>query len=233
MAGEETRRLGDEALLAALLAYSRCRDPEGLAKAAAAHFGGIPELGCATLRELRSIRGMDRRSALLLRLVGELSRRTAPLGPERRPVRCPADAARLLTGPLREAEGEALCCLCLDKLMRPASCCLICEGGAESVPSEPWSVYRAARGAGSRAVILAHSHPPDCPDPSAEDVERTRSLAEALGRAGVTLVDHIVISGTVYVSLAEAGILPNTGPIRQKYLEGLLPEAEKAEEKEK
>ena len=179
MTGEELRDLSDEALLRELLAFSRCRDAGRLAAALIDHFGGMAELSCATLREIRSIRGMDRRSALLLCLIGELSRR------------------------------------------HPASCCLICEGGTDAVPAEPWSVYRAARGAGSRAVILAHSHPPSSPEPSAEDVERTGAMAAALGGAGVTLVDHIVIAGSIYFSLAESGFLPADDPLRQKYLEGI------------
>lgn len=220
MTGEELRDLSDEALLRELLAFSRCRDAGRLAAALIDHFGGMAELSCATLREIRSIRGMDRRSALLLCLIGELSRRHPALGRGGQAVTSPDIAAKLLTAALRDAEGEALCCLCLDKLMRPASCCLICEGGTDAVPAEPWSVYRAARGAGSRAVILAHSHPPSSPEPSAEDVERTGAMAAALGGAGVTLVDHIVIAGSIYFSLAESGFLPADDPLRQKYLEG-------------
>ena len=54
---------------------------------------------------------------------------------------------------------------------------------------------------GAAAVIAAHNHPSGDPEPSAEDVEVTRRLAEAGRLLGIPLVDHVVVGADRYVSL--------------------------------
>lgn len=218
MADKEPRTLTDRGLLEELLTYTGCKTPEKLSAAVWAHFDGVAELTSASLRELRSLAGMDRDSARFFRLLGEICGRVVAGNEARGAVTCPARAAALLASRLRGLENEALVCLCLDKLWRPVECTILGEGSKAQTPPESFAVYRAARSAGSRAVILAHNHPPGSPCPSVEDAELTVALAKALRDAGVTLVDHLVISREGYVSMAESGFLP-PDPLRDAYLQ--------------
>jgi len=56
-------------------------------------------------------------------------------------------------------------------------------------------------------VILAHNHPSDCCEPSEADRRITQRLVEALALIDVRVLDHIVVSRSDWVSLAERGWL--------------------------
>jgi len=54
---------------------------------------------------------------------------------------------------------------------------------------------------------LAHNHPSGDPSPSAQDLTLTRELREAARTVGLELVDHVIVGGRTWLSLAEAGYL--------------------------
>ncbi len=53
-------------------------------------------------------------------------------------------------------------------------------------------------------VVLAHNHPSGLALPSAIDVEITRGLVATLRQVGVHLIDHVVVAGHDYVSMAQS-----------------------------
>jgi DNA repair protein RadC len=55
------------------------------------------------------------------------------------------------------------------------------------------------------AVIFAHNHPSGRAEPSAADESITRRLREVLALIDVRVLDHIVVAGTAFVSMAERG----------------------------
>ena len=56
---------------------------------------------------------------------------------------------------------------------------------------------------GSEGLVLAHNHPSGDPEPSHEDREITRRLAEAGRVLGIDLLDHLIIGNPRYISLKE------------------------------
>ena len=54
-------------------------------------------------------------------------------------------------------------------------------------------------------IILAHNHPRGLAIPSREDIAATLALRDALGAISIDLVDHFVIAGSDYVSMAQSG----------------------------
>jgi DNA repair protein RadC len=75
--------------------------------------------------------------------------------------------------------------------------------------ASPAEVVRTALLVGARAVILVHNHPSGHPQPSPQDREVTRRIAEAARIFELTVHDHVII-GTQgrYYSFAEEAILP-------------------------
>lgn len=57
------------------------------------------------------------------------------------------------------------------------------------------------------AVVLAHNHPSGDPDPSADDRAVTRRLVAGGELLGVDVLDHLVVGGADWVSLARRGEL--------------------------
>lgn len=60
---------------------------------------------------------------------------------------------------------------------------------------------------GAAAVILAHNHPSGAAEPSAADVQLTRTLRTALGLVGILVRDHLIVAGSTVVSFVELGLM--------------------------
>lgn len=66
-----------------------------------------------------------------------------------------------------------------------------------------------AKYGGSRA-ILAHNHPDGLAFPSIEDMRTTERLIDILKTGGIRLEDHIIVSGTDFVSCAASNLMPKS-----------------------
>lgn len=55
----------------------------------------------------------------------------------------------------------------------------------------------------SDKFILAHNHPSGDPTPSKEDMKTTNKVETAASVMGLTLLDHIIISGEGYTSITQ------------------------------
>jgi DNA repair protein RadC len=51
--------------------------------------------------------------------------------------------------------------------------------------------------------VLAHNHPSGDPTPSRDDVELTRRLRAIGELLGIPIVDHVIVTGSRYRSIAE------------------------------
>ena len=56
-------------------------------------------------------------------------------------------------------------------------------------------------------IVIAHNHPNGIAIPSSADIETTMKLAETLTVFHIKLLDHIIVAGDDFVSLADSGIL--------------------------
>lgn len=79
-------------------------------------------------------------------------------------------------------------------------------GTVNHTPVYPREVVKRALEVGATALIMVHNHPSGDPSPSKADIEMTRSVADAAGRLGITLHDHIVIGRSGHVSMRGAGL---------------------------
>ncbi|MYG81931.1 MAG: hypothetical protein F4187_09315, partial [Gemmatimonadetes bacterium] len=57
------------------------------------------------------------------------------------------------------------------------------------------------------ALILVHNHPSGNPEPSPEDLKVTRQLSAAGEQLGIPVLDHIIVAGRTFASLAGRGCL--------------------------
>jgi DNA repair protein RadC len=65
----------------------------------------------------------------------------------------------------------------------------------------PREVFKAAFMANAASVVLAHHHPSGDPEPSADDVETTKLLVEAVGVLKLPVMDRVIVGGGLFVSL--------------------------------
>ena len=56
-------------------------------------------------------------------------------------------------------------------------------------------------------VALAHNHPHGLALPSREDIGLTKQIKQALQTVGVQLLEHVIVAGEEFVSMADSGML--------------------------
>ena len=84
---------------------------------------------------------------------------------------------------------------------------VVTEGTLNASLAHPREVFRGSIVATCAAIVVAHNHPSDNPEPSREDIEITRQLVEAGKIIGIPVHDHVIFAGDKYTSLAERGLI--------------------------
>ena len=176
-------------------------------------FGSLDDMALADPRELAEVPGLGRASAVRLHAALEVGRRSMRSPPQSdAPVLTPAQAAAHLQPGLSGLADEQLHALYLDRRRRPMGLRHLTTGSDRYTVVDPRQIFRPALRVGAHAVVLAHNHPSGDPEPSTQDEEVTRRCATAGRVLGIAVLDHIVVGGTSWTSLAERGRLPAWTP---------------------
>ena len=78
-------------------------------------------------------------------------------------------------------------------------------GTLTGVEVHPREVFRQALLNSAAAIIIAHNHPSGDVSPSRQDLEITSRLREVGEILGIALLDHVIVAGDGFLSLAERG----------------------------
>ncbi len=99
----------------------------------------------------------------------------------------------------------------------------------------PREIYRAALRQNAAAIILTHNHPSGYTDPSSDDIEATKRIAEAGKLIDIRLLDYVIIGiekplsskGCLSKEIGTIKLESNTVlPVVDVVLAGTLPEKE-------
>jgi DNA repair protein RadC len=211
---ERLRREGAEALavIELLAVVLRTGPPGNSSLDLAAHlmrrFGSLEQLAGAGDAELLEVSGMGPAKIAGLRAAFEIGSRLA---------RAPLLAGERLHSPervyesygmrLRRARQELFFVLLLDSRHRLIREVEVSRGSLNQSLVHPREVFAPALRESAAAILVIHNHPSGDPDPSREDHEVTRRLAQAGEILGIRLLDHVVIGGEGYRSFARSGWL--------------------------
>ena len=83
----------------------------------------------------------------------------------------------------------------------------ISQGGITSTVVDIRLVAHYAVQSLATGVILAHNHPSGNCKESEADIQVTKKLKAGLQLLDITILDHIILTGTQYLSLADNGLL--------------------------
>jgi DNA repair protein RadC len=122
-------------------------------------------------------------------------------------ISTPADAYKLFHPIFTGAVRERFLVIWLSSANKVAGYEIVSEGILNSSLAHPREVFRGAIVATCASIIICHNHPSGNTEPSSEDVQITRQMAEAGKIIGIPVHDHIIFSDTTYTSLAERGLL--------------------------
>ncbi len=132
----------------------------------------------------------------------------APADADQRPeVTSPEAAAELLVPRLAGRDRERCVAALLDTKHRLLDLVTVSVGSIDHTFMSPREVFRDALLANASALVLGHNHPSGDPEPSRDDIALTRRLVRAGEVVGVDLLDHLVVGGDRWVSLARRGRL--------------------------
>ena len=137
----------------------------------------------------------------------EERRRFAPGDLDRPAVTAPEIAADLLAPLLAARDREHCVVLLLDTKHRLLDTVTVSVGSIDHTFMAPREVFRDALLANASAIVLAHNHPSGDPEPSRDDERITTRLVRAGEVVGIDVLDHLVVAGGRWVSLARRGLL--------------------------
>ncbi|MBM3249134.1 MAG: JAB domain-containing protein [Candidatus Omnitrophica bacterium] len=108
---------------------------------------------------------------------------------------------------IREHKKEHFIIFYLDSRNQEIKREIISVGSLNANLVHPREVFEPAVKNLAAQVILAHNHPSGDPEPSEDDLEINKRLAEAGKILGIDVIDHIIVSKGSYLSFKEKGLL--------------------------
>jgi len=182
-------------------------DVKPLAKQLLARFGSLSAVLGATVEELKTVKGVGEALALDLKLLHEVSLRTAREAVGSRAVISSWSAllAYVKTALAHEAR-EQFRVLFLDKKNQLIADEVMNRGTVDHAPVYPREVMRRALEVAASAVILVHNHPSGDPTPSAADIDMTRQVVEAGRALRIAVHDHLIVARDGVASLKALGL---------------------------
>ena len=171
-------------------------------------FGTIDGVLEASADELRATPGVGESATVLLKLIPTLAKRyLAAKNSIGSILASTEDAGDFLLPRFLGERDETVLLVCMDTKMKVVSCRKIASGDVSVAHLSIRKVVEQALAQNAPYVILAHNHIGGFALPSVEDVNATLQLRDALSLVGVTLIDHIVVSGADFVSMKDDGSL--------------------------
>jgi len=171
-------------------------------------YGSFSGVFNADYLELASTPGLGPHAAALIHMIPSLTRRYSMDRWKDKPqITSTGSAGMYAVSLFCGIEYEAFYMICLDTQNRVIIPALISEGTINEAMIYPRIIVENVLRHKASTVILTHNHPGGSPEPSGADIDMTRKLATALGVIAVRIMDHIIVAGEKYVSLAEKRLL--------------------------
>jgi DNA repair protein RadC len=217
---ERMLRLGADALsdveLVALLLGSGRRGSGALetARELVAASGGLARLAHADAADLARTPGVGPAKATRVVAALALARRFGTSTDRRETVRTPADLARV-AGPLLPGPADGrLVVVAGDRASRLLGAVVVPGAAAHATPFPVREVLAETLRRGGVTLALVHRHDEAGPDedptgPATHALDRaaTTAVADAAAHCGIRLLDHLVLTGDAWTSVADHPVL--------------------------
>lgn len=197
----------DHSVLELLLFYALPRvDVNPIAHKLINRFGSLSAVFDAPADELTKVAGINLNSALLIKLIPQVSRRYLMSRTSFEDILDSTEkAGRYLLPHFFAERDEVVYMICLDAKCKVLNCKLLFRGSVNSANVSIRKIVENALLYNATSVIIAHNHTSGIALPSQEDKLTTRRIENALHAVDVVLTDHIVVSDDDFVSMADNG----------------------------
>ncbi len=194
-------------VLEALLFYGIPRgDTNGIAHELLAKFGSLLGVFEAEPNSLFEVKGMTEKAVTLIKMILPIARRihTEKVIPNYR-FSSIEEYGDYVTERFLGYTNEVLMISSFDNKGNLLENDIISDGHATSVSLSVKKIIKKILPRNPSSVIIVHNHIGHSAVPSFADIEMTQSLKYTLEQLEIKLIDHIIVSGTDYVSLAQSG----------------------------
>lgn len=123
-------------------------------------------------------------------------------------VSTPHDTYRVVAPLLSGQDREHLVAVFLNRRHRLLAVEVMSIGGPSCTVVDPAYILRRALLLRASCFLLAHNHPSGDPEPSREDIASTARVGQAAAVVGIELLDHLVVAGEQFRSLAQMESMP-------------------------
>jgi DNA repair protein RadC len=165
-------------------------------------------LGKCSVDILTKYKGIGDAKAINILAALELARRRQ-LGSPNKAARIESsrDAFDVLKVDLTNLDHEEFWVLYLDRANKVIDKARISLGGISGTVIDVRVILKKAIEKSASSIILAHNHPSGNLRASQSDLEITRKTSEAAKLVDMAVLDHIIVAGNNYTSLADEGLI--------------------------
>jgi len=172
-----------------------------------AKFGSLQKLAEANIEELSSIKGIGLAKATQIKAVFEIGRRVSTQIPSYKSKELvePEKVFKLIKSKIKDYHKEHFYVIALNS--RNHSLAEISVGSLDASIVHSREVFSEAIKNKAAAVIFVHNHPSGDSEPSGDDLDTTKQLAEAGKILGIEVIDHIIVTKDNYFSFKDARLI--------------------------
>jgi DNA repair protein RadC len=184
------------------------KDCKPAAKELIEKFKNLPGVFDASLKELKSVKGIGDNNAFPVLFVREAAEIYLKRKTEKRDiVSCSDDVFNYLYFSMRGKDIEVFKVLFLNSKNEITGIEDIHEGSISSSAVYPREIIKAALEKKASSLIFAHNHPSGSVEPSNSDISITRRLVHACLHMDIKVHEHIIIGNNRYFSFADQGYI--------------------------
>ncbi len=184
------------------------RDVNPLAHQLLALFGSVSAVLEASAEELMRCPGVGANAAALLAMMPQLSGYYMRDKLRERPtLQNATDAGEYCRTLFFGMASEVVYMICLDAQARVIHPALLQQGTIDESTVYARDIMETALRHNAYTVLLAHNHPGGSPVPSPADYEVTKMAIDTLAVVNISVIDHLIVSGGEYISMAQQNMM--------------------------
>lgn len=193
-------------MLEMLLYYSIPRkDTNPIAHALIDRFGSIAGVLEAGEDQLLMVDGITQNSVTLIKMLIPLFHEYRKQSSEGKRLTTADETGRFLCNYYAGVMKERVTVICTDASCKVLAFETVCEGDSGNcLVNCRRLVEIVLKYPMTTAIIIAHNHPGGLALPSREDINSTNELVKTMRSMNISVVDHIIVAGDDYVSMASS-----------------------------
>lgn len=119
----------------------------------------------------------------------------------------PADVAQSLGFLFKDLAQEQLVVVMLNRRNCIQAIDIATVGTLDASLGHPREIFRSAVACLASCIIMMHNHPSGTLEPSPDDIGLTQEIERCGKILEIPLIDHVIIAGEKFTSMAELGII--------------------------